>query len=350
MATVSGNVGIANASVCCTAFDGNGGFTSSDVNGNYSVSGLPADTYYVIPTLVGYSFSPTYQQVVVVASDVTGVNFTPVVAPAPTYVFTPVYTNSFTGSNQNPLDPTKWALHAGDPTTVVLQILNGSCQGTVLNTDADEYLTIPLPNNQYVRFTLESLVVGTGSFAQMQIRADAFDSQTTYNVAISDNGDNTFFLDVASGFNIDKAYDIFISPAISFSPGDVFTFGVYGSTLFLYQNSTLLLNNVDPLNKHISGFVGIDLTPVTALTDVTAINFEAGSVTITGAVYSQPDCRNYATFPNSARSVNATLTYDVQTSSDSSVPGVDSRAAGAPVASGTYPQNSRTPGTFGPGE
>jgi hypothetical protein len=65
--------------------------------------------------------------------------------------------------------------------------------------------------------------------------------------------------------------------------------------------------------------------------------------------YSVPDCRNYATFPNNSVSVNGTLTYTVNAQPSHSAP-VDSRAAGAPVASGTYPQNSRTPGTFGPGE
>ncbi len=54
--------------------------------------------------------------------------------------------------------------------------------------------------------------------------------------------------------------------------------------------------------------------------------------------------------PNASRTVNQTKIYDVQTSLNPSVPGTDSRTAGAPVASGTYPQNSRTPGTFGPGE
>jgi hypothetical protein len=66
-------------------------------------------------------------------------------------------------------------------------------------------------------------------------------------------------------------------------------------------------------------------------------------------VYSIPDCR--ITKPNSAtsRTVNGTLIDDVQISSNHVIPPVDSRTAGAPKASGTYPQNSRTPGTFGPG-
>jgi hypothetical protein len=66
--------------------------------------------------------------------------------------------------------------------------------------------------------------------------------------------------------------------------------------------------------------------------------------------YSVPDCRNFGTFPNASRNVNATLTYDVQTSSNSAVPGTDSRKAGAPVLSSSLLQNSRTPGVFGPNE
>lgn len=66
--------------------------------------------------------------------------------------------------------------------------------------------------------------------------------------------------------------------------------------------------------------------------------------------YSLPDCRNFGSFPNASRTINGTKIYDVQTSSNSAVPGTDSRKAGAPVDSSTQPQNSRTPGTFGPGE
>ena len=65
--------------------------------------------------------------------------------------------------------------------------------------------------------------------------------------------------------------------------------------------------------------------------------------------YSVPDCRNYATFPNDSRNVNQTLIYEVDAQPSHPAP-VDSRAAGAPVASGSYPQNSRTPGLYGPGE
>jgi hypothetical protein len=69
--------------------------------------------------------------------------------------------------------------------------------------------------------------------------------------------------------------------------------------------------------------------------------------------YSVPDCRLSPFGPNASRSVQGTLIYDKQTSSNSTIPGVDSRVQGAPVdcrISPNIPQNSRAPGTYGPGE
>jgi hypothetical protein len=78
--------------------------------------------------------------------------------------------------------------------------------------------------------------------------------------------------------------------------------------------------------------------------NITGINFGASNA------YSVPDCRVLKPNNATSRLLNGTLIFDVQTSSNAAVPGTDSRAAGAPTASGTYPQNSRTPGTYGPGE
>lgn len=81
--------------------------------------------------------------------------------------------------------------------------------------------------------------------------------------------------------------------------------------------------------------------------NITGVNFTASSY------YSQPDCRVSPFGPNSSRTVQGTLTYDVQTSSNSTIPGTDSRAAGAPVdvrIAPNIPENSRTAGTFGPNE
>ena len=77
--------------------------------------------------------------------------------------------------------------------------------------------------------------------------------------------------------------------------------------------------------------------------DITGVNFTA---TFVPQHYSVPDCR---ITPNASRTVNGTRIYDVQTSDNPAIPPTDSRTPGAPSTDGTYPQNSRAPGTFGPG-
>ena len=93
-------------------------------------------------------------------------------------------------------------------------------------------------------------------------------------------------------------------------------------------------------------------------TNITGVNFTAAQIPI-GSHYSVPDARNYGNFPNLSTNVNGTLTYtvpaeyslqywfDILFNRTQPLP-EDSRAAGKPVASGTYPQNSRAPGVNGP--
>src|SRR5579859_2735060 len=85
--------------------------------------------------------------------------------------------------------------------------------------------------------------------------------------------------------------------------------------------------------------------------NITGVNFTATAVS--SGAYSVPDCRVAPFGPNTSRTVQGTKIFDVQTSDNATVPGVDSRAAGAPVdcrVASIIPQNSRTPGIFGPGE
>ena len=67
--------------------------------------------------------------------------------------------------------------------------------------------------------------------------------------------------------------------------------------------------------------------------------------------YSVPDDRDFAIFPNNERTVQQTEIFDVPAHPSDTAP-KDSRAS-VPVdsrASSSIPENSRTPGTFGPGE
>ena len=92
----------------------------------------------------------------------------------------------------------------------------------------------------------------------------------------------------------------------------------------------------------------LTLKAIASLTD--NLDSAVGSAAyVSISAYSVPDCR--VTKPNSAtgETINGTILYDSQTSSNPAIPPTDSRVS-KPVACGTYPQNSRTPGTYGPGE
>jgi hypothetical protein len=136
----------------------------------------------------------------------------------------------------------------------------------------------------------------------------------------------------------------------NFSTGTL-SFSGTGITVNSYsvQNATTITANIT-----------IGLTAATTARDVVVTNSDAQTATLAAAftvalgIYSEPDSRTIATYPttpNASRNVEGTLTYDVQTSDNADEPGVDSRTAGAPVDSRTNkPTNSRTPGTYGPGE
>jgi hypothetical protein len=103
-------------------------------------------------------------------------------------------------------------------------------------------------------------------------------------------------------------------------------------------------------------FVPMNLSETSAGSNITGANFTAAAA----SHYSVPDARNYGNFPNDAINVNGTLIYtvpaeyslqwwfDIFFSRTQPLP-EDCRAAGAPAACGTYPQNSRAPGVNGPG-
>ena len=110
-----------------------------------------------------------------------------------------------------------------------------------------------------------------------------------------------------------------------------------------------LVNGTYTITPTLAGkvFIPANLNQTISGGNITGANFVTAA-----AYYSEPDCRDFGTFPNLAVNVQGTLTY--------TVPSVDSRV-NKPVDSRVsvpqdcrvapnIPQNSRTPGTFGPGE
>jgi hypothetical protein len=340
--SISGNAGHAAATVIWATSDfATNGSVLADGSGNYTISGLAAGDYVLNPSLMGFSFSPQLPATIS-STNVTGINFTATALPSG-LTFTQLAADPLNGANVSPLSPTNWTIITGFDG---LQIKNNVCQAIdVISEYGENFTGVALPANQYAEFKLASLTDDQVSAVFFQILSAA-DLSVFESLTIEGDGVGTLLINVSNV--TDNLTSLFGQP---FSIGDVFRIAAIGTQIIVYQNGTQIAGVVDA-SRPASGVPSIDLSPATLTTDATVTHFAAGSVTTSDpSPYSSPDCRNFATFPNTAVLVNGTETYTVQQfeSRTAGAP-VDSRTAGAPVPSGTYPQNSRTPGTFGPGE
>jgi hypothetical protein len=75
-ASISGNAGIAGATVVLVGYASNTALTTTaDGSGNYSFAALNNDTYHINPALAGQVFSPYTSQQIISGLNITGVNF-----------------------------------------------------------------------------------------------------------------------------------------------------------------------------------------------------------------------------------------------------------------------------------
>jgi len=269
-------------------------------------------------------------------------------------VLTPLFSDALT-TTANPLNPTNWTTATG---ATNLKVTGGNCEGTSVGGFNAEYWSNGVfPNDQYGSIKITGAIpLGSGSTLLVGARCNADASQGFFLEAF-DNASTAGHLDLVIA---DAASNtLFDSPSLPYSVGDVFTIAVVGTTVYAIQNGVVIGSVVSSLYS--SGFVMLGTIPFSALTDVKANSFVAGSAAVAALAYSVPDCRNsYCglvqtthVYPNGNRTVQGTVIYDVETSNNAAIPPTDSRTAGAPVDSRTAsnkPQNSRTPGTFGPGE
>jgi Bacterial Ig-like domain (group 2) len=72
--SISGSVGVASATI--TLSGASSAATTASTNGGYSFGSLKPGNYSIVPTLSGYTFSPTSQSTSVTNANVTGINFT----------------------------------------------------------------------------------------------------------------------------------------------------------------------------------------------------------------------------------------------------------------------------------
>lgn len=264
-------------------------------------------------------------------------------------VYNQLFNETFSGGNANPIDPAKWQTY---PTFADFQQLNHLMQSSVddtVNVCSAEYIGISWPANQYIDIKIHQLT--NQAFLYPGLRYDAL-GLSGYTLNLEDNNDGTSVVIIR---RYDAGNPVILSVlglAVPVATDDVFRFGIFGTTLYAFKNGVALGSPVVDAT-YASGNADM-FVDVFVVGDVQLSGFAGGSITQSASTaHSVPDCRVAPFGPNASRDVQGTLTYDVQTSSNSSIPPTDSRAAGAPVdcrKSPNIPQNSRTPGVYGPGE
>lgn len=269
--------------------------------------------------------------------------------------YVPLFITNFHGANQNPLANPLWEASGSGAPPTPLQQLSNAATGTLpsLAVNESHYDGSVIPPDQYAEITVGTFLSNDSSAAS----APGVRHQDTYPqgysaIAIGGNGG-------ATPVNIAIYVDfgaVWVTPGVlvpALVPGDVIRLEIQGYTLTSKLNGVVLETYTDVANSHATGAPAITITGTNA-TDNTVTRFETGSIVGAGAAYSVPDCRDYGNFPNAAQSLNDTFLYDVPfVDSRASGPPIDCRKAGAPIdcrVSPNIPKNSRTPGTFGPGE
>jgi hypothetical protein len=360
--TISGSLGTSGAGASVFFVETASGFFSqqkaaaiADANGNFTSLGLAQNaTYLVIPVLYGAEFSPFSQSVPVVTSNVTGVNWS---GSPSSYHLVQKFSDTMNrgGVTQDPI--VGWTTFTSD---AALQIVANAAQSTdISGTTNGAYPTGYTPAADcFAQFSIVQ-VLDDQQLLLVKIRQAANPSILGYQLEafggvgvakdagfqIADTGANSVLFS-SPGFADSH------SPLYTMNVGDVLLLLARGNNIYMFRNKVPLGAGTST-SSPLAGLSGIEIDPAEALNDAAVNNFIAGDVLAGAGAYSVPDDRNYATFPNAERTVQGTEIFDVQTSDNAAVPGVDSRAAGAPVdcrVSPNIPQNSRTPGTYGPGE
>jgi hypothetical protein len=102
LSSISGTVIMLNggavlSGVTMTLSGSNSGTVLTDVNGNYTFSGLATGSYIVTPVRSGYIFSPSSSAQTLDGENIPGVNFTATANSTPTYTIAGTITSSGTG-------------------------------------------------------------------------------------------------------------------------------------------------------------------------------------------------------------------------------------------------------------
>jgi hypothetical protein len=326
--TLSGSTGIAGTAIVIVgATVDTFPIAIADGSGNYSISGLPNDTYTVYAFADGYVFTPLPGAVTISGGNGTQ-NFT---GTATSVALTPQFTDTFQYADVNPL-PAPWASVGGSFTP--LQVVSNLAEGTAVGANATYYNGTALPNDQHASLKLATFDVSVFPAFQIKVRA-AVDFSTSYDIYVTP---------AANGYvniSLESSPALFsILNYVPYSIGDVFTLAAIGTKLYVLQNGIVIMSASTSL--YASGHVGFVLTEEVANNDTQSSSFAVGAAALGGGAvgWSPVDSR---VSPNTGVvQSDGSVFYIGQTSSNSSLPPTDSRAAGAPVDSrASKPTNSR---------
>lgn len=197
--------------------------------------------------------------------------------------FIPIASDSLSGTDQNPLNPSAWVTLQGESP---LQILNRQCVATDSGSGCVEYYknSVSWSNNQYAQIQLQYL--DPAAAIAMFLRSDG-GVNNCYEFDIlgglgAGNGEISCECPVTSAL-------IFDITGLTFSTGDIIRAAVVGETCYAWQNGVLVGLGNDPSIS--SGVIAIAIADVgTPVASTSFTNFQGGGVQVVTTLSELPTC------------------------------------------------------------
>jgi hypothetical protein len=183
-----------------------------------------------------------------------------------------LYSNTFMGANQKPIDPTNWT-PAFNVTAYELQVLSAQCTATNVSPAGQEYYSggQDFTKDQWCSFVVSALpgAIFGWSFAT-QVRYVPT-TGAGYKLLINFNGEAAQW----SLFNPSSSV-IDVTDSIV-SLGDVILLSAVGSTILVQQNGETIFSTTDTTADN-DGTVYLSVSCASTVGDTAVTNFLAGSV------------------------------------------------------------------------
>jgi hypothetical protein len=181
-------------------------------------------------------------------------------------IFTPVYSNTLTGANQNPLDPT----NIGNGGFANIRIQTATGRGTsTSNYNEAYYIGSPaLSNDQYVSVEIAHWTSAVDNELNLGIRDVNGSGSSSYELSVTDNDDGTVWTEIdvtdGSGNILNTLYQnqADVLPVAN----DVFTLFAIGSTIGLIKNGSTVYQGTDSTYTAGSALLSVLAAPTSALT------------------------------------------------------------------------------------